>query len=75
MAEQYIQSAKELREYFFNIRKRKTFMDRGVMIGAGIRRNVLTDIHQGRITLDGRVRMIAFDNMGGGVYRAHVKEL
>ena len=75
MAEQYIKTAKELREYFFNIRKRETDMTSGIIVRAGIRRDILTDIDQGKIILDGRVKRITFENMGGGVYRTYVKEL
>ena len=75
MSEKLIQSQDDLREYFFNIRRDRIAMDKGVMVTAGIRREILTSIEQGKIMLEGRVFRIGFDNLTGGVYLAKIVEL
>ena len=47
----------------------------GVMVSTAIRRKVMLDIDQGRITLNGRVRKMEFTNLGGGVWRCQVVEI
>lgn len=71
---QYIQTPDELKEYFFNVRKIESRLTEGIMVLTSIRKEILTDINQGKMILDGRVEKINFENMGGGVYRAYIGE-
>lgn len=68
MTEQYIQSIGNLRQHFCN---------RGeeVFVTGKIRKEFLTDIDQGKIVVNGTVKRVVFDNMGGGVYKARLEKL
>lgn len=73
--ERLIKTGEELKEWFFkayNIDKPGLLVE-GVMVDTKIRREVLTDINQGKTIIGGRVRIIEFKSMGGGVYRASIK--
>lgn len=75
MAEQYISTARELKEYFFSICTRDERLKTGIMVRSKIRLDILTDIDQGKMILNGSVRRISFNSMGGGVYRAFIEKL
>ena len=70
-----IQGTSDLRELFFNYSKcfgSYELLLRGVYVDGKTRKNVMIDIDQGKITLNGWVSNIEFENLGGGVYRAFV---
>lgn len=77
--QQAIKSADELNEHFFIIARKQNkeraikLLNDGVMINGKVRKEVLTSMEQGKITLEGRVLKIQFENLGGGVYRAYVE--
>ena len=75
MMKKLIENGKELRQYFFNIRLHERALRRGVMVTSIVRREILTGMEQGKITLEGTVMRIHFDSIGGGVYVASVKKL
>lgn len=47
----------------------------GVNVTSKIRRDVMTNERQGKITIGGTVKQIVFENLGGGVYLAKVEKL
>ena len=76
----YIETGEELQKYFWSFRKLSTSnfirsKNEGVMVTAKVRKEYLTSDYQGKITIDGIVWKIEFQNLGGGVYRAFLKEL
>jgi len=72
MSKQLIRSEKDLRGFFFDVRKMPEKIKTGVMVTTAVRKEVLTSIDQGKMILEGRVVMIKFDNLSGGVYRAYI---
>ena len=40
----------------------------GIMVTTRVRGEILTDTEQGRITIDGTVKLFKFESMGGGVW-------
>lgn len=68
----YIEDAKDLHDYFFCVRKNKDKLDKGIMVSGKVRKEVLLDINQGKIILEGRVLKIKFENMLGGVWLATI---
>ena len=76
----YIETGEELQQYFWSFRKLSAsnfirYKNEGVMVTAKVRKEYLTSEHQGKITVDGTVWKIDFQNLGGGVYRAFLKEI
>ena len=69
--ETLIQTADDLFQYFYGLRKE--LQRKGVFVGTKIRRNVFVDERQGKIILDGQVKEINFEAIGGGVYRAYIE--
>jgi hypothetical protein len=77
-----IQNADDLYAYFENNRHdvedfepgRKRLYG-GVLVNTKIRQSFLVDVRQGKITLNGRVREVIFNGLGGGVYRARIAQL
>jgi hypothetical protein len=77
-----IQNADDLYAYFENNRHdvedfkpgRKRLYS-GVLVNTKIRQSFLVDVRQGKITLNGRVREVIFNGLGGGVYRARIAQL
>ncbi len=71
-----VNNAKELNNIFFNYSKvndHKAMLFKGVYVSTKVRREVMLNIEQGRITINGWVTYILFENLGGGVYRAFVE--
>ncbi len=74
--ERSVKNGDELYTYFFEIarkvKKPKKTLSKGIFIPQSVRKEVLTSIEQGEITLEGQVLTIKFENMTGGVYRAYI---
>jgi len=77
--EQHIQSAEDLYEWFHMANNRgKNFkqtiknMWDGIYVSSAVRREVLLSVDAGKITLDGTVKQIKFQDMKDGVWRAHI---
>lgn len=71
-----VNNAKELREIFFNYSQcngSRKLLFKGIYVDGKTRKSVMTDIDQARITLNGWVSSIEFENLGGGVYRAFIE--
>ena len=69
-------SGDELKLWFFNVISSYQGIEKiesGINVDTSVRREVLTDVGQGKIILNGRVLKIKFHNIGGGVYRAYVE--
>ena len=47
----------------------------GVHVDSKVRREVLIGRNQGKIVLEGKVKEIEFERLGGGVYKAYVSFL
>ena len=45
--------------------------DEGFMVTTKVRQQFLTSENQGKYIIKGRVEKIKFENLGGGVWRAH----
>ena len=79
--EQLIKTQEELYEHFMfcsrsNASERiKKQIFEGVNVTSKIRRDVMTNNRQGKITIGGIVKQIVFENLGGGVYLAKVEKL
>lgn len=70
--EKMIKTGSDLREWYFDVvlkKDKESILTRGLFVDAGIRREILTGENQGRIILQGKIREIQFENLGGGVYR------
>lgn len=77
MMEKAIETGDALMErFFYNGRfggeRAEQMLEKGVFVDGKVRKDILTSTEQGRITIEGRVRQIEFENTGGGVYRAFV---
>ncbi len=76
-----IQDAMELYEYFSKLSRANTLNPNGrqhileVFVTGKIRKDVMCSVEQGKIILEGRVKRILFENLGGGVYKATVGDL
>ena len=70
--ENLIKSSKDLKNFFFENRKNDDNLEEGIMVSGKIRKKILISYDQGKITLEGRVERIRFENLGGSVYRAFV---
>jgi len=73
--ERLIKTGEELKEWFFKAYSlnKPGLLAEGVMVDTKIRREVLTDINQGKTIINGKVRTIQFKSIGGGVYRASIE--
>lgn len=69
-----ITTGDDLYDYFFRCTKARE-TDASVFVSTKIRKEVLLNEKQGSITLNGKVRKIEFENMGGGVWKAAVPNL
>ena len=74
-----VENGEELYKYFmdcsrpFMIKRVKKVLIEGVMVKSSVRADVLTNDRQGKITVNGSVRQIVFESMGGGVWLAKVE--
>ena len=71
--ERKIQSGNELHEWFFATRNNDRLSS--VMVDNNVRKDVLLGNNQGKITIDGTVKRIQFDNKTGGVWLAKLVKL
>lgn len=76
-----IQNSKELYDYFMRLSRNNTLNPNGkqhkleVFVTGKIRKEIMCSVEQSKIVLDGRVKKIKFDNLGGGVYKAYLEDL
>lgn len=77
--EKAIKCYKELKEYFFRIKRfsnrGEDFLNKGIFIDSKIRKECLISEDQGKMILEGRIREILFENKGSGVYRAYLEKI
>jgi len=72
-----IDNGEQLKEWFFAVRKRydvQKLWDKGIFVNSKVRKDILIDVSQGKTIIEGRVRQIKFENVGGGVYRAYLSD-
>lgn len=67
-----IRNAIELKQWFFEIRNDKKAMEKGIMVVSRVRKELLTSTDQGKTIVEGKVEIIKFENLTGGVYRAYI---
>ena len=76
----YIETGEQLKEYFWSFARLSEtrfikYKNEGVLVTSKVRKEFLTSVDQGKIVVSGVVWKIDFHNLGGGVYRAFLKEL
>ncbi len=70
-----IKTGGELRQAFFDVSTQNDFHRgrfSGYKVRAKIRADILADGDQGRIVINGKVRNIDFESIGGGMWNATV---
>lgn len=80
MFESLVRNGSDLRQWFYDVHRMTPFnRDRalkdGVVVTSAIRKEIMIGDQTDRITIDGRVRKIVFENLGGGLWRPRLKEL
>ena len=77
--EQHILDGSELLEWFHLINNRNKKIKRsnitiwnGIIVTTAVRNEILLSVDSSKITLDGKVEEIKFQNMHGGIWRAHI---
>jgi hypothetical protein len=74
-----IKTEGDLKEHFFILTRNNSYnvednIKKGVFVDGKIRKETLTSESQGKTVINGRVRQIKFENLGGGVYRAFIDD-
>ena len=64
-----INNEKELCDWFTSKQLCSNELNKQVFISTRVRKLILTGDNQGRVTIDGTVKMFVFKPVGGGVYK------
>ena len=64
-----INNEEELRNWFLSKELCSKELNKTAFVSTKVRRMVMTGMNQGKVTIDGRVKMYVFKSVGGGVYK------
>ena len=75
--EKAINTGDELIDLFFRYGRfggfrSESLLEKGILVDSKVRSQILTSVGQGKTTIEGVVKVVNFESMGGGVYRAFV---
>jgi len=73
--EQNIQDGANLYDWFYMVNNRRKQIENlrtGIFVSTYVRNQVLLSVDSGKITLDGIVLQIEFENKQAGVWRAYI---
>ena len=69
MMSDLINNEEELISWFLSKPLCSKELNKTAFVSTKVRRMVMTGVNQGRVTIDGVVKMFAFTSVGGGVYK------
>jgi len=64
-----INNEEELSDWFLSKQLCSKELNKSAFVSTKVRRMVMTGVNQGKVTIDGVVKIFVFKSVGGGVYK------